>query len=124
MSPPLTVTLLIFCCLLYQFVNISPVFPQVSSPSSQQGSRVGVYAQLARAVERQDWVQALRLVDLLREHTEDPAQRRDLENYRLELESDRFCLSGGSAADPTATLPAVFAQALCRRISRHQPLRP
>jgi murein DD-endopeptidase MepM/ murein hydrolase activator NlpD len=50
---------------------------------------VGVYAQLARAVERQDWVQALRLVDLLREHTEDPAQRRDLENYRLELEKYR-----------------------------------
>jgi murein DD-endopeptidase MepM/ murein hydrolase activator NlpD len=89
MSLPLTVTLLIFCCLLYQFVNISPVFPQVSSPSSPQGSRVGVYAQLARAVERQDWLQALQLVDLLQQHTEDPAQRRDLENYRLELEKYR-----------------------------------
>lgn len=89
MSLPLTVTLLIFCCLLYQFVNISPVFPQVSSPSSPQGSRVGVYAQLARAVERQDWLQALQLVDLLQQHTEDPAQRQDLEDYRLELEKYR-----------------------------------
>jgi len=48
-----------------------------------------VYAQLARAVERQDWLQALQLVDLLQQHTEDPAQRQDLEDYRLELEKYR-----------------------------------
>ncbi|PIK94067.1 peptidase M23 [Synechococcus sp. 60AY4M2] len=86
--PGLTrVGLLIFCCLLYQFVNILPGFPQSSSWS--EGSLRGVYAQLRRAVERRDWAQALRLVDLLLQRSPDPAQRQDLEHYRLALESHR-----------------------------------
>jgi uncharacterized membrane-anchored protein len=39
----------------------------------------GVYAQLSRAVERRDWAQALRLVDLLRQQLQDPAQLQKLE---------------------------------------------
>ncbi|MFT0818391.1 hypothetical protein [Synechococcus sp. W60.2] len=48
-----------------------------------------MYAQLRRAVERRDWAQALRLVDLLLQRSPDPAQRQDLEHYRLALESHR-----------------------------------
>ncbi len=73
--------LLIFCALLYQFVNISLVFAQ-----GLPGSLVDLYSQLVRAVERQDWRQALRLVDKLRRQERDPAQRQDLESYRLQLE--------------------------------------
>jgi len=40
-------------------------------------------------VERRDWAQALRLVDLLLQRSPDPAQRQDLEHYRLALESHR-----------------------------------
>jgi murein DD-endopeptidase MepM/ murein hydrolase activator NlpD len=49
----------------------------------------GVYAQLSRAVERRDWAQALRLVDLLRQQLQDPAQLQKLEGYRRQLESYR-----------------------------------
>lgn len=40
-------------------------------------------------MERRDWAQALRLVDLLLQRSPDPAQRQDLEHYRLALESHR-----------------------------------
>ncbi|MEN9230609.1 MAG: M23 family metallopeptidase [Thermostichus sp. DG02_5_bins_236] len=79
-------TLLIFSALLYQFVNISPVFAQGLTESARPGSLVGLYSQLVRALDRQDWRQALRLVDELRRQARDPAQRYDLESYRLELE--------------------------------------
>jgi murein DD-endopeptidase MepM/ murein hydrolase activator NlpD len=83
-------TLLIFCCLLYQFVNISPVFAQGLTESARSGSLVGLYSQLVQALDRQDWRQALHLVDELRRQDRDPAQRYDLESYRLQLEQRAY----------------------------------
>jgi murein DD-endopeptidase MepM/ murein hydrolase activator NlpD len=74
---------------LYQFVNILPGFPQRPPSSVSQEVLRGVYAQLSRAVERRDWAQALRLVDLLRQQLQDPAQLQQLESYRRQLESYR-----------------------------------
>lgn len=89
-APWAAATLLIFCALLYQFVNISPVFAQSLTESVGQGSPVGLYAQLVRALDRQDWRQALRLVDELRRQDRDPAQRYDLDSYRLDLEQRAY----------------------------------
>ncbi len=104
MAPWAKATLLIFCCLLYQFVNISPVFAQGLSQglsdSRQQGSPLGLYAQLARALDRQDWVQALHLVDHLYRQSQDPAQRQDLESYRLHLEAYAYPPSGDPPPPP------------------------
>lgn len=101
-------TLLIFCCLLYQFVNSPLAFAQGSTEFGlrsnklkvQQGSPLGLYAQLARALDRQDWVQALQLVDHLHRQAEDPAQRHDLEGYRLDLEAYAYPPSGDPPPPP------------------------
>ncbi|MGQ9836372.1 MAG: peptidoglycan DD-metalloendopeptidase family protein [Cyanobacteriota bacterium] len=63
---------------------------------------MGFYSQLVRALDRQDWRQALRLVDELGRQERDPAQRYDLENYRLQLEQQA---SWKASPSQPATLP-------------------
>ncbi|MEN9211016.1 MAG: M23 family metallopeptidase [Thermostichus sp. DG02_2_bins_29] len=72
--------------------------------SARGKSLVGLYSQLARAVDRQDWRQALRLVDELHRQEKEVAQRYDLEGYRLQLEQRAYAAEPLLPPQP-ATLP-------------------